>query len=161
MSKEDEWGEELIEEQYDDELSYIESEDITEAKDGKVQFKKVNHKKRADEFERISDGNTTTYMNYALEYFGYRCALSGEEFRIFDESIARFNSNLTAEHVVALCTGGNDIIPNLVPSVYQYNKQKNGYYILDWWPKAKDIEGKPLYTPQRLLKIVNYMLKSL
>ena len=166
MSKEDEWGKELVEEQYDDEVSYIEGEDITETKDGKVQYKKVNHKDRADEFKRISDGNTTTYMNYALEYFGYRCALSGEEFRIFDEPITRGDSNqiysnLSSEHVVALCTGGNDIIPNLVPSVYQYNIQKNGYYLLDWWPKAKDIEGKPLYTPERLLKIVNYMLKSL
>ena len=166
MSKEDEWGKELVEKQYDDEVSYIEGEDITEAKNGKVQYKNVNHKKRADEFKQISDGNTTTYMNYALEYFGYRCALSGEEFRIFDEPITRGDSkpiysNLSSEHVVALCTGGNDIIPNLVPSVYQYNIQKNGYYLLDWWPKASDIEGKQLYTPQRLLKIVNYMLKSL
>ena len=133
---------------------------------GQVKFKSVNHSKRAEANEVETDGEIATYANYALEYFNYRCALSGEKFVIFDEPIQRGKNNklitnLSAEHILALTTGGNDIIPNIVPSVYQYNIQKNGYYILDWWTKAKDINGNSIYSPEKLLKLVNYMLKSL
>ena len=150
--------------EYEEYADYF--EDKTEKdKSGQVKFKSVNHHKRAEANEVESDGETATYANYALEYFGYRCALSGEKFIVFDNPVERERykrtSNLSAEHVVALTTGGNDIIPNIVPTVLQYNVQKNGYYILDWWPKAKDVNGNPIYTPEKLLKIVNYMLKSL
>ena len=106
----------------------------------------------------------TTYMNIALRYFENRCALSGERFESFgngklENSAAK--NNLSAEHVVALCQGGDDIFPNLVPTVLQYNISKNGYYLLDWWTKQKDIEGKDLYSPYRLLKLINYMMKSI
>lgn len=139
---------------------------VEQDSEGQVKFKSVNHHKRAEANEVESDGEIATYANYALEYFGYRCALSGEKFVVFDNPVERENNkrittNLSAEHVVALTSGGNDIIPNVVPSVYQYNIQKNGYYILDWWPKAKDIKGNTIYSPEKLLKIVNYMLKSL
>ena len=152
--------EEIIE--YDE---YFENE-TEKDKSGKVKFKNVNHSERAEANDVITDGETTTYVNYALEYFGYRCALSGERFVIFDNPVEReknnrITSNLSAEHVVALTTGGNDIIPNIVPTVLQYNVQKNGYYILDWWPKAKDINGNTIYSPEKLLKLVNYMVKSL
>ena len=50
------------------------------------------------------------------------------------------------------------IIPNIVPTVLQYNVQKNGYYILDWWPKAKDINGQSIYSSEKLLKIVIYIM---
>ena len=60
-----------------------------------------------------------------------------------------------------MCQGGDDIFPNLVPSVLQYNISKNGYNLLDWWGKQKDIEGKNLYSPYRLLKLANYMMKSI
>ena len=145
-------------------------------KEGKEKFKNITNtytevaeneeetQEQANEVE--TDGEIATYANYALEYFNYRCALSGEKFVIFDEPIQRGKNNklitnLSAEHILALTTGGNDIIPNIVPSVYQYNIQKNGYYILDWWTKAKDINGNSIYTPEKLLKLVNYMLKSL
>ena len=133
-------------------------------KKGKVKFKNVNHQRRAEKLGRLSDGNMTTYMNIALRYFENRCALSGERFESFgngklENSAAK--NNLSAEHVVALCQGGDDIFPNLVPTVLQYNISKNGYYLLDWWTKQKDIEGKDLYSPYRLLKLINYMMKSI
>ena len=150
--------------QESEELS--DNDKVVQDSTGQVKFKSVNHSKRAEANELETDGEIATYVNYALEYFNYRCALSGERFVIFDEPIQRGKNNklitnLSAEHILALITGGNDIIPNIVPSVYQYNIQKNGYYILDWWPKAKDINGNSIYSPEKLLKLVNYMLKSL
>ena len=131
-----------------------------------TKYESVNHYKRAKEAKVQSDGEMAIYANYALEYFGYRCALSGEKFIVFDnpverESDTRVTTNLSAEHVVALATGGNDMIPNIVPSVLQYNIQKSNHYLLDWWPKAKDINGNLIYSPEKLLKLVNYMLKSM
>lgn len=164
--------EDIIE--YEDyEADYIEepeelsdNDKVVQNSKGQVKFKSVNHSKRAEANEVETDVEIATYANYALEYFNYRCALSGEKFVIFDEPIQRGKNNklitnLSAEHILALTTGGNDIIPNIVPSVYQYNIQKNGYYILDWWTKAKDINGNSIYSPEKLLKLVNYMLKSL
>ena len=144
----------------------IEYDKVEQDSDGQIKFKSVNHHKRAETNKVESDGEIVTYANYALEYFGYRCALSGEKFVVFDSSVERENNkrittNLSAEHIVALTTGGNDVIPNIVPTVLQYNVQKKEYYILDWWPKAKDVNGNLIYTPEKLLKIVNYMLKSL
>ena len=108
----------------------------------------------------MSDGETAKYLNVALEYFDNRCALSGEKFVKFDKKTEGKLTNLSAEHVVALCIGGHDIVPNLTPSVLQYNIRKNGYYLLDYWDKQKDSNGKSIYSPYRLLKLVNYMMKS-
>ena len=147
-------------------MSKEELEEVIEYEEGQVKFKSVNHSERAEVNGVESDGEIATYANYALEYFGYRCALSGEKLVVFDNPVeregnARVTTNLSAEHILALTTGGNDIIPNIVPTVLQYNIQKNEYYILDWWPKAKDINGNSIYSPEKLLKLVNYMLKSL
>ena len=158
--------EELDEDYIEDQEELSDNDKVEQDSTGQVKFKSVNHHKRAEANEVESDGEIATYANYALEYFGHRCALSGEKFVAFDNPVERENNkrittNLSAEHVVALTTGGNDIIPNIVPTVLQYNIQKNGYYILDWWPKAKDINGNSIYSPEKLLKLVNYMLKSL
>ena len=134
----------------------------TKDKTGHIKFKKVNHQERAKQSGRISDGNTAAYLNIALKYFNYRCALSGEIFESFGKvNNTKAKSNLSAEHIVPLCQGGDDIAPNLVPSVLQYNISKNGYNLLDWWKKQKDNNGKELYSPYRLLKIVNFMMKSI
>lgn len=143
------------------ELLEIEKEQSTEVRNGQVEFASVNHSERANKFGRASDGDITEYANIALEYFGHRCALSGERFVSFDEKVNGKKQNLSAEHVVALCLGGDDIVPNIVPTVLQYNLRKNGYYLLDYWDKQKDTEGKSLYSPYRLLKLVNYMIKSI
>ena len=158
----EEYKEDYIQEP--EELS--DNDKVVQDSKGQVKFKSVNHSKRAEANEVETDGEIATYANYALEYFGYRCALSGEKIVIFVKPVeregnARVTTNLSAEHIVALTTGGNDIIPNIVPTVLQYNIQKNGYYILDWWSKAKDINGNSIYSPEKLLKLVNYMLKSL
>ena len=158
--------EELDEDYIEDQEKLSDNDKVEQDSTGQVKFKSVNHHKRAEANEVESDGEIATYANYALEYFGHRCALSGEKFVAFDNPVERDNNkrittNLSAEHVVALTTGGNDIIPNIVPTVLQYNIQKNGYYILDWWPKAKNINENPIYSPEKLLKLVNYMLKSL
>lgn len=62
------------------------SEEITsyDKKNNIVKFKQVNHSERADKFGRISDGETSKFLNVALEYFNYRCALTGERFVKFD-----------------------------------------------------------------------------
>ena len=156
---------EFTEEEYE-QLIEAKAEKVNiDKKSGNLKFVKVNHSKRAEKFGRLSDGDTTRYMNIALKYFGNRCALSGEEFKYFKEGNvknSKAKSNLSAEHVIALCQGGNDVYPNLVPTVLQYNISKNGYYLLDWWNKQKNSdETQTLYSPYRLLKLVNYMMKSL
>ncbi len=144
-------------------LDEIEGEKVESNEDGQLVYKSVYHKDRAAKFGVLSDGETSKYVNIALEYFDHRCALSGEKFEYIDaEEIDRkLTSNLSAEHVVPLCQGGHDIVPNLVPSVLQYNISKNGYYLLDWWKHQKDTEGKQIYSPYRLLKLTNFMIKSL
>ena len=151
----------LTEEEYE-RLIEVHTEKTSTDKEGYVKFTYVNHSERADKFGRISDGNTTKYMNIALKYFSDRCALSGEKFEGFEKvKNSKVKSNLSAEHIVALCQGGDDVYPNLVPTVLQYNVSKNGYYLLDWWNKQKDTAGNNLYSSYRLLKLVNFMMKSL
>ena len=156
---------ELTEEQYEQLIEAKAEKVNVDNKSGILKFIKVNHCKRAEKFGRLSDGDTTKYMNIALKYFHNRCALSGEEFKSFKEGNVKnlkAKSNLSADHVIALCQGGNDVYPNLVPTVLQYNISKNGYYLLDWWNKQKNSDQtQTLYSPYRLLKLVNYMMKSL
>ena len=166
MSKEKlEYDKELQEQDIELEMALdeIEGEKVESNEDGQLVYKSVYHKDRAAKFGVLSDGETSKYVNIALEYFDHRCALSGEKFEYIDaEEIDRkLTSNLSAEHVVPLCQGGHDIVPNLVPSVLQYNISKNGYYLLDWWKHQKDTEGKQIYSPYRLLKLTNFMIKSL
>ena len=140
-------------------------------KTNRIKFRTVNHSERAFEFHRITDYETSKFLNIALEYFDYRCAITGERFVEFDKAIiveneeeqeetVKLKSNLSAEHMIPLCRGGDDIVPNLFPTIYQYNVQKNGYYPIDYWKQAKDINGNSIYSPFRLLKVINYMLKS-
>ena len=62
--------------------------------------------------------------------------------------------------MIPLCRGGDDIVPNLFPTVHQFNIQKNGYYPIDYLKQAKNTNGQSIYSPYRLLKIINYMMKS-
>lgn len=157
----DEEYDDVINDEYEETIESIQGEN-TRTKKGYVIFENVNHSDRAAKFKVLSDGEVAEYVNVALEYFNNRCALSGERFEKFKGKIDRkIGTNLSAEHVVALCQGGHDIVPNLVPSVLQYNISKNGYYLLDWWGKQKDVNGKPIFSPYRLLKLVNFMIKSI
>ena len=124
-------------------------------------FKTVNHSGRVRKSNnQITDGEVAKFLNVALEYFDYRCALSGEEFFEWDERVNRMKCNLSAEHMIPLTAGGSDIVPNLFPTVLHYNLQKHGYNPLDYWKQAKDIKGNSIYNPYRLLKVINYMIKT-
>ena len=137
-------------------------EEISTTDTGGLRFNDVaNLRRRAQKIGRISDSGMLLAANIALKYFNNRCALSGEQFVVFDEKINTITTNLTAEHVISMAIGGDNIFPNLVPSVLQYNIQKNGYYILDWWERARDKNDKPIYSSYRLLKLINFMMKSM
>lgn len=148
--------EEIITEIIDGEEVQI--EESTSIEDGHVKFVRFDNSDRAETRELMSDGNITYYLNVALEYFNYRCAISGELLKDFGEELGR---NLSGEHVVPLCAGGHDRVENVVPSVLKYNILKNGYNPLEWWTNQKDENGKSLYSPYRLLKLLNYMTKAL
>lgn len=137
-------------------------EEISITDTGELRFNDVaNLRRRAQKNGRISDSGMLLAANIALKYFNNRCALSGEQFVVFNEKIGTITTNLTAEHVISMAIGGDNIFPNLVPSVLQYNIQKNGYYILDWWERARDKNDKPIYNSYRLLKLTNFMMKSM
>ena len=89
---------------------------------------------------------TLEQYEVAHEYFGGRCAYSGEDMPI--DSL---------EHAIALCSGGDTAMWNCFPASIDRNVSKNGYHLLDWY----DNEGITDYNPYRLLKIINYMVKVL
>ena len=103
------------------------------------------HNRRA-----IKAGNvgslTLEQYEVAYEYFGGRCAYSGETMPI--DSL---------EHAIALCSGGDTAMWNCFPASIDRNLSKNGYHLLDWYEN----EGITDYNPYRLLKIINYMVKVL
>ena len=122
----------------------------------------LNHKGRAVKYDRLSDGEQSEYFKYALEYFDYRCAFSGERFVTYnDEKNRRHKDNLSADHIIALAMGGHDIYPNLVPCILQYNTNKNKKYLLDFLFSQKDTEGNIIYSPYRMVKLINYIVKSI
>jgi len=117
---------------------------------------KHNDQKRANKNNRLSDSNIE-YEDIAIEYFtdlegNSRCALSGEI--LGKESFSK-------EHIIAMTIGGHDIAANIMPSAIGYNIIKNDIYILKYLELQENNDGEKLYNPYRLLKIVNYMLKSI
>lgn len=86
-------------------------------------------------------------------YFRGRCAYSGLK---IDE-----DTNFSLEHIIPIISGGHSTSFNCVPVISRYNSSKSGYHLLDWWKSQNDGKGNTIYNPYRLLKIVNYILKSL
>ncbi|MBE5812430.1 MAG: HNH endonuclease [Clostridiales bacterium] len=86
-------------------------------------------------------------------YFRGRCAYSGLK---IDE-----DTNFSLEHIIPIISGGHSTSFNCVPVINRYNSSKSGYHLLDWWKSQNDGKGNTIYNPYRLLKIVNYILKSL
>lgn len=122
----------------------------------------LSYKGRAVKYGRLSDEKIGEYFKYTLEYFDYRCAFSGEQFVEYDEEpIAKYKSNQSVDHIVALATGGHDIYPNIVPCVLQYNLNKNKKYLLDFLFTQRNLNGEVLYSPYRMVKLANYIIKSL
>lgn len=122
----------------------------------------LNHIERALKYGRVSDKEIGDYFQVAVDYFGGRCALSGEELYYYmDKKSGKIRSNLSADHVTALKVGGDDIYPNVVPCVLTYNENKSVTHILDFLLTTKNKDGNILYSPFRVLKLVNYMIKSM
>lgn len=76
------------------ELEEILQEQKVEKVDGHLRFKKWNNFRRAERNKRISDSKSrgaslAKWINVALEYFDNRCALSGEEFVEFEDSVRK------------------------------------------------------------------------
>ena len=72
MSKEKlEYDKELQEQDIELEMALdeIEGEKVESNEDGQLVYKSVNHKDRAATFGVLSDGETSKYVNIALEYF--------------------------------------------------------------------------------------------
>lgn len=86
-------------------------------------------------------------------YFRGRCAYSGLK---IDK-----DTNFSLEHIIPIISGGHSTSFNCVPVISRYNSSKSGYHLLDWWKSQNDGKGNTIYNPYRLLKIVNYILKSL
>lgn len=135
-------------------------------KEGALKFLSINNQERASGFgnktESFSPETMAEYVNVALKFFGYRCAFSGEEFTIFQNKTSNgVQTNLSVEHVLALAQGGDDIIGNIIATSLPYNISKNDHYVLEWWSQAKNGNGEFIYSPERLLKITYFMLKTL
>ena len=113
----------------------------------------VNHNNR----RASKSGNvgilTEDEVRRAYNYFNGRCAYSG----------LKINSdkNFSLEHIIPIISGGHSVSFNCVPVISRYNSSKSGYHLLDWWKNQNDGKGNSIYNPYRLLKIVNYILKSL
>lgn len=119
------------------------------------------HNNRATECGQIGR-LTKEEANIALQYFNYRCAFSGEKFIKFTQIGKKHKTrSLSLEHIIALTTGGNSLAYNCVPSIWHYNLRKSIHHPLDWWKKQKNRNNEPIFHPIRLLKLVNYMMKSL
>lgn len=119
------------------------------------------HNNRAIERGQIGK-LTIEQANIALQYFNYRCAFSGEKFIKFTQvEKKKIRCSLSVEHIIALTAGGNSLAYNCVPSVLHYNLSKNVHHPLDWWKKQKNVNGEKIFNAIRLLKLVNYMMKSL
>lgn len=91
--------------------------------------------------------------------------LCQEKFVAFDNAVeregnAKLTTNLSAEHIVALTTGGNDIIPNIVPTVLQYNVQKWILYIR-LVAKSKRYKWKFNIQSRKIIETCKLYVKSL
>lgn len=131
-------------------------------KKSKIMFQEVlSHNYRALKYGQLGK-LTQDQANIALEYFNNRCAYSGEEF-IESEQIKsnKIITNLSLEHIIPLSMGGNSMSYNCVPSLLHYNLRKSTHHPLDWWQEQENIEGNKIFNPIRLLKLLNYILKTL
>lgn len=96
---------------------------------------------------------TLDQFETAYDYFDGKCAYSGQEFLP--------NSDVSIEHIIPIISGGHSMAFNCIPVNGKYNSSKSGYHLLDWWKCQTDSFGNTVYNPYRLLKILNYMIKSL
>ena len=94
---------------------------------------------------------TLEQLETAYLYFGGKCAYSGKD----------IDTKLTIEHIIPVMSGGHSLAFNCIPVIKKYNEAKSGYHLLDWWRIQTVEDGKSMYNPHRLLKLINYMVKCL
>jgi len=111
-----------------------------------------NNNRRASKAGAIAS-LTVDEFEAAYIYFGGKCAYSGQPFAS--------NSSVSIEHVIPIIAGGHSMAFNCIPVNCKYNSSKSGYHLLDWWKCQMDGNGNSVYNHFRLLKLLNYMVKSL
>lgn len=109
-----------------------------------------SNNKRAEKMNAIGQ-LTLEEFETAYLYFGGKCVYSGKP----------IDTKLSIEHIIPIMSGGHSLAFNCVPVIKKYNEQKSGFHLLDWWRMQTGENGKSLYNPHRLLKLINYMVKSL
>jgi len=111
-----------------------------------------NNNRRAEKAGAIAN-LTVEQFETAYIYFGGKCAYSGQKLTP--------GSFISIEHIIPVVSGGHSMAFNCIPVNGKYNSSKSGYHLLDWWKCQTDGMGHSIYSPYRLLKILNYMLKCL
>lgn len=111
-----------------------------------------NNNRRAVKSGAVANLTLEQFEN-AYIYFGGKCAYSGRKFSPGD--------GVTIEHIIPIISGGHSMAFNCIPVMLRYNSSKSRYHLLDWWKCQNDGFGNTIYNPYRLLKILNYMIKSL
>ncbi len=96
---------------------------------------------------------TVEEFETAYIYFSGKCVYSGQDFTN--------ESGISIEHIIPILSGGHSMAFNCIPVSCKYNSSKSGYHLLDWWKYQTDEFGNSVYNPLRLLKLLNYMIKSL
>ncbi len=109
-----------------------------------------SNNKRAEKMNAIGQ-LTLEEFETAYLYFGGKCVYSGKP----------IDTKLSIEHIIPIMSGGHSLAFNCVPVIKKYNEQKSGFHLLDWWRMQTGENGKSLYNPHKLLKLINYMIKCL
>lgn len=109
-----------------------------------------NNNKRAEKMNAVGK-LTSEEFETAYRYFNGNCVYSGKP----------IDTKLSIEHIIPVMSGGHSLAFNCVPVIKKYNEQKSGFHLLDWWRMQTNENGKSLYNPHRLLKLINYMIKCL
>lgn len=76
-----------------------------------------------------------------MEFFGYRCAYSGES----------FEGDLHKDHVIPFSKGGADDFTNLIPCKARYNISKGNKEMESWYRKQE------FFNEERLERIKEYL----
>lgn len=104
----------------------------------KIMSKNVKHRRRQREKNGV--GITVEQWKSCLEFFGGKCAYSGE-----------IAEDYHMDHIVPLSTGGEHSYYNIVPCMPKYNIQKSNKNMEEWYRE------QPYFSEERLNKIYEYM----
>jgi 5-methylcytosine-specific restriction endonuclease McrA len=69
-----------------------------------------------------------------------------------DESIIKYNKNLTQEHIIPVSLGGDYTKENIIPACLGCNSSKSNKSLDDFYKRKIGV-----FTKQRYYKIINYI----